>query len=112
MGKCRNYVGRAQPAAEGQDEGKPSTSGRSDSFTAGPQRYLCYFLHRYLDFRVAEVNALASLAGCKPGEVIWEEPFGRDWMSPFWYITLPNPAAAFEIGKKAVLVRVSDPGSS
>jgi hypothetical protein len=108
MAKSRNYVGRTQPAAELQSDG-PSTSGRSDdSFTAGPQKYLCYFLHRYLDFRVAEVNSLASLAGCKPGEVSWEEPFGGDWMSPFWYITLPSPAAAFEIAKKAVLVRVSE----
>ena len=25
---------------------------------------LCYFLHRYLDFRVPEVESLAEMAGC------------------------------------------------
>ena len=31
---------------------------------------LCYFLHRYLDFRVPEVSSLAELAGAG-GQIAW-----------------------------------------
>ena len=34
---------------------------------------LCYFLHRYLDFRVPEVDSLAELAGAG-GQIAWCEP--------------------------------------
>ena len=66
--------------------------------------YLCYFLHRHLDFRRAEVQALADLAGCG-AEVRWRAPHGDVEHSPLWHVWLPSDAAAREICERSVLVK-------
>jgi tRNA (guanine10-N2)-methyltransferase len=66
--------------------------------------YLCYFLHRHLDFRVAEFQALADLAGCG-GEVQWKKPFGDVEHSPFWYVWLPSEEMCREVLKRSILTR-------
>lgn len=53
---------------------------------------MCYFLHRHLDFRVAEFQALADLAGVGH-QVQWRKPFGDVEHSPFWYVWLPSVGA-------------------
>lgn len=55
---------------------------------AGRRRLLCYFLHRHLEFRLPEVEALASLEsrggpqastviGSGGPAVVWEKPFAN-----------------------------------
>ena len=57
--------------------------------------YLCYFMHRHLDFRVAEFTALAELAGC--GDTLqWRKPHGDAEHSPLWHVWLPSDAHAEE----------------
>jgi hypothetical protein len=110
MGKSRCWKSltptAAEEAAAAADPDGPSTSGRIQE-PHGPQRYLCYFIYRYLDFRIPEVTALASLAGCPPEDIQWEEPHGGNHLSPFWYVTFPSPHVAFTVAKYAVLTRVS-----
>ncbi|GBF97951.1 hypothetical protein Rsub_10624 [Raphidocelis subcapitata] len=69
----------------------------------GPVRYLCYFAHTLLDFRVAEFEALAAMAGAAPGEVVWEPPRNPD--SPFRFVTLPSRRIARHVAFRAVLLR-------
>jgi hypothetical protein len=71
------------------------------ALTAGRKRYLCYFLHRHLEFRLPEITSLAeALLGDRsngessigsssdssggtealpaaPPAVVWERPFGN-----------------------------------
>jgi hypothetical protein len=51
---------------------QPEQHGSSQASTAAPpdlqqttNRYMCYFLHRLLDFRVPELRALADMYGVK-----------------------------------------------
>lgn len=69
------------------------------------QHYLCYFLHRLLDFRIPEVESLAQGAGCHPQDVQWKAPVGGDAWSPFWYLKLPSEAVAQRIASRSLLVR-------
>ena len=63
----------------------------------------CYFLHRHLDFRRAEVQALADLAGS--GAEHASAPHGDVEHSPLWHVWLPSDAAAREICERSVLVK-------
>ena len=67
------------------------------------RRYLAVFLHRHLDFRRAEIEALAELTGA--GRLHWEQPI-RQPLSPFWYVWLPDDAAAQRIAERALLLKV------
>ncbi|GAB4813919.1 hypothetical protein N2152v2_000965 [Parachlorella kessleri] len=69
----------------------------------GLKRYLCYFLHRFLEFRIPEIEALAELAtgpllSAAPRDrqpsVLWERP-DEGLASPFWYAHLPSDAVVF-----------------
>ena len=66
--------------------------------------YLCYFLHRHLDFRREELQALADMAGCG-GEIKWREPHGGVDHSPFWKVYIPTEALAVEICRRSILTR-------
>lgn len=65
--------------------------------------YLCYFLHRHLDYRIAEVEALAALAGCPAPK--WRLPAGDLAHSPFYHIELPSDDVARSIAQRSVLVK-------
>lgn len=72
------------------------TAAQHPALTAGRKRYLCYFLHRHLEFRLPEVTSLAeALLGARVNDggdssaggpadappaaapaVVWERPFG------------------------------------
>eukprot|EP00879_Flechtneria_rotunda_P020053 GHRR01021085.1.p1 GENE.GHRR01021085.1~~GHRR01021085.1.p1 ORF type:complete len:127 (+),score=30.37 GHRR01021085.1:708-1088(+) len=94
-------------AIEADAPSQPSTSGRpfQDSSTRTTTRYLCYFLHRLLDFRIPELKALAGMSGVD--DLQWEAPVGGNEVSPFWYVHLPSEAVARQIVNRAVLIRVS-----
>ncbi|KAK3260705.1 hypothetical protein CYMTET_30355 [Cymbomonas tetramitiformis] len=66
--------------------------------------YLCYFLHRHLDFRRQEVQALADTCGCGK-EIEWRIPVAGNEDSPFWYINIPMESQAVSIGRRAMLVK-------
>jgi tRNA G10 N-methylase Trm11 len=66
--------------------------------------YLCYFMHRHLDFRRAEFQALADLNGF--GDAVeWRAPFGGVEHSPFHYVRLPSDDAARAIMKRSILTK-------
>lgn len=75
------------------------------------QMYLCYFMHRLLDFRQPEVTALADMAGCctqaDSDTFGFKTPFGGSKLSPFWYLRLPSESVAAAILQRSLLVKVS-----
>jgi hypothetical protein len=91
--------------AAARTAGEASTSGSSFR-----PKYLLVFPHRLLDFRLPELEAVAQVAGCKPGEMQLLEPFGGERLSPFWYMTVPSEDIARRIAERAVLLRVSSAG--
>ena len=74
-----------------------STSGRE---------FLAYFMHRHLDFRLAETDALLELAGHKAAPGRWRLPHGGLAYSPFWYLTLPSDEVARQIVARSILLKV------
>jgi hypothetical protein len=74
-----------------------STSGRE---------YLAYFMHRHLDFRLAETDALIELAGHAASPARWRLPHGGLAYSPFWYLRLPSDAVARQVVGRSILLKV------
>ncbi|KAL4439704.1 hypothetical protein ABPG75_002705 [Micractinium tetrahymenae] len=90
--------------------------------TAGRRRYLCYFLHRHLEFRLPDAQSAAEVAlegghaarldtGCRGGggggaAVVWEKPFGNRPESPFWYAHVHSKDAAKAIAARSLLTKV------
>jgi hypothetical protein len=91
--------------AAARTAGEASTSGSGST-----PKYLLVFPHRLVDFRLPELEAVAQVAGCKPGEMQLLEPYGGERLSPFWYMTVPSEDIARKIAERAVLLRVSRPG--
>ncbi len=52
--------------------------------SGGDPWYLCYFIHRLLDFRLPDVESVAEAVGCGVDSVKWRMPYGNEEMSPFW----------------------------
>ncbi len=73
-------------------------------------QFLCYFMHRLLDFRHAEIASIASLGGSNsPTEsngVSFDQPCGGSYLSPFWYVWLPSEDSAKTVAKRSLLVKV------
>lgn len=72
--------------------------------------YLCYFMHRLLDFRHPEIRSLVSLLDSHDNrnlaDVNIELPCGGSYLSPFWYVRLPSEALARSIAQRSLLVKV------
>ena len=73
-----------------------STSGRE---------YLAYFMHRHLDFRLAEVDSLMEALGVPSAPGRWRQPYGGQQYSPFWYLTLPSDEVARQLTQKSILLK-------
>lgn len=72
--------------------------------------YLCYFMHRLLDFRHPEMRSLAALLGpdnADPHSITFQSPCGGSYLSPFWYVRLPSETLARSIAQRSLLVKVS-----
>ena len=67
------------------------------------RRYLCYFLHRFLDYRAPELHSLAVMHGIP---VQLEPPKLEPDVSPFYYCRLPSDEAARRIAERSMLVKV------
>lgn len=72
--------------------------------------YLCYFMHRLLDFRHPEMVSLVSLLDRRDdptsGSVVFEPPRGGSYLSPFWYVRLPSETIARLVAQRSLLVKV------
>ena len=66
------------------------------------QEYLCYFLHRLLDFRAPELVSLASMAGI-PLRLV--PPALQPDVNPLWRCRLPSDAAARCLTQRSMLVK-------
>ncbi|KAK9842023.1 hypothetical protein WJX81_004620 [Elliptochloris bilobata] len=83
-----------------------STSGRGAGDTSGLKRYLVVFIHRHMEFRLPELEAVAVLVlGCGNLVVEPRRSTDRPW-SPFWYVWLPSDDAARAIAARTLLVRI------
>lgn len=79
----------------------------------GRHRYLCYFLHRYLAFRLPEVQALAEIANngspidAEDGLpiLVWENSYGNIDASPFWYIHVRSEDIVRFIAQRSMLLK-------
>lgn len=96
--------------------------GPSVEFLQSPE-YLCYFYHRYLDFRACEVQALSGLYAQttsadadnlsmaedkRPSHSLtWRLPEGAGSMSPVWFVSLPSDRVAERVASRSLLVKVS-----
>lgn len=71
--------------------------------------YLCYFLHRLLDYRLPEVEALAKLFlkedPTASYEVRWKIPQHHHPDSPFYFVDLPSEDIARSIASRSFLVK-------
>lgn len=101
-----------------------SSGELGSSLTSGRCRYLCYFLHRHLEFRLPEVESLAAMAGgtgrgsssmssdsgsggaAAAAAVVWEKPFGNRPESPFWYAHLASDEVACQVAARSMLTKV------
>ncbi|GAX79848.1 hypothetical protein CEUSTIGMA_g7288.t1 [Chlamydomonas eustigma] len=71
----------------------------------GSSWYMCYFLHRLLDFRVPDVESVISMLGYTLDLVQWQLPHGNEPFSPFWYLRLPNIELPRLIADRAMLTK-------
>lgn len=65
--------------------------------------YLCFFYHRLLDYRKAEVESLAQLF-CSEDEVNdlqWRLPLHHHQDSPFHFVNLPSEDVATKIANRS-----------
>ena len=72
--------------------------------------YLCYFMHRLLDFRHPEIRSLAALLDSDNADfhsISFQSPCGGSYLSPFWYVRLPSETLARSIAQRSLLVKVS-----
>lgn len=76
--------------------------------------YLCYFLHRLLDYRLPEVEALAKLflprqhqanGGAHDDGALWKQPLHHHPDSPFHFLNLPSEDIARSIVSRSFLVK-------
>ena len=78
--------------------------------------YLCYFMHRLLDFRHPEIRSLVSLLNSqtdpRSGDVAFELPCGGSYLSPFWYVRLPSETLAKSVAQRSLLVKVPPTSNS
>lgn len=73
--------------------------------------YLCYFLHRLLDYRLPEIEALAKLHGYSDGDKVgqglqWKQAPDHHPDSPFYYVNLPNEGIARKVATQSKLASV------
>eukprot|EP00850_Spirogloea_muscicola_P008336 SM000044S15983 [mRNA] locus=s44:346557:354690:- [translate_table: standard] len=84
--------------------GRKEGEAGEGSFPPASMWFLCYFVHRHLDFRVPELEALARLAGALP-PLCHRLPDGDHPDSPFCFVDLPSEAAAVAIAARSMLIK-------
>jgi len=92
----------AQHAAELRDNGANEQHADASTVPTDSRKYLCYFLHRLLDFRAPELEALASLAGVP---MRLTPPDLRPDINAFWTCHLPSDEAARRLAERSMLLK-------
>lgn len=78
---------------------------KTNESVKGLNKYLVYFVHRHLEYRLAEVEALATR---EPSTgLAWGRPYGGLTESPFWYLHLPSDAHVVRIAEQCLLAKVA-----
>ncbi|KAL3693576.1 hypothetical protein R1sor_007227 [Riccia sorocarpa] len=67
--------------------------------------FLCYFLHRLLDYRIPEVESLARLFLGEKVDLKWRQSPYHHPDSPFYFIDLPSEDIARKIASRSVLLK-------
>ncbi|BBN04731.1 tRNA (guanine10-N2)-methyltransferase [Marchantia polymorpha subsp. ruderalis] len=67
--------------------------------------FLCYFLHRLLDYRKPEIESLAKLFLGENAELKWKQSPHHHEDSPFYFIDLPSEDVARQIASRSVLLK-------
>ena len=88
----------AEPCSNGASE-RPADGLASPADT---RKYLCYFLHRMLDFRAPELESLAPMAGI-PMRLV--PPDLRPDTNAFWSCVLPDDDAARLLAQRSMLLK-------
>ena len=92
----------SQQLAAPRDNGANEHVASRPAVSAGLRKYLCYFLHRLLDFRAPELDALASMAGIHMQLV---PPDLRPDINAFWTCSLPSDDAARQLAQRSMLLK-------
>mmetsp|Transcript_22265 Transcript_22265/g.56648 ORF Transcript_22265/g.56648 Transcript_22265/m.56648 type:complete len:486 (-) Transcript_22265:551-2008(-) len=72
----------------------------------GYKWYLCHWAHKLLDFRQAELEAVAGMFGVPRDQMVFRQPpSDPPHMMPFWYVTLPNDDVARHILSRTMLTK-------
>jgi tRNA (guanine10-N2)-methyltransferase len=91
---------------------------------AGYTRYLLYFVHRHLSFRVPELDSLAEMVAAAAAAaaqanspfdsqalparpLVWERPALGHAPGPVWHAHLPSDAAVSSIAARSMLLKVA-----
>ncbi|KAK2076934.1 hypothetical protein QBZ16_005162 [Prototheca wickerhamii] len=69
----------------------------------GLNKYMVYFVHRHLEYRLAEVEALATEEA--DVRLAWSRPHGDLSESPFWYLHLPSDAHVTALAERCLLAK-------
>lgn len=75
-----------------------------DETVDGLNKYMVYFVHRHLEYRLAEVEALATEEA--DVRLAWSRPHGDLSESPFWYLHLPSDAHVTALAERCLLAKV------
>ena len=92
-----NYIPAMPFSRDGREQ-----PGNEPAAPAATQEYLCYFLHRLLDFRAPELVSLASMAGIRLQLV---PPDLRPDVNPLWRCRLPSDDAVRRLAQRSMLVK-------
>ena len=99
---CADSQHASQQPAELRDNGANEQHADASTVPADLRKYLCYFLHRLLDFRAPELEALASLAGVP---MRLTPPDLRPDINAFWTCHLPSDEAARQLAERSMLLK-------
>ena len=99
---CNDSQRASQHTAEPRNSGANEQNADVSTVPADLRKYLCYFLHRLLDFRAPELEALASLAGV-PMRLI--PPKLRPDINAFWTCHLPSDEAGRRLAQRSMLLK-------
>ncbi len=91
----------------------PEAQGAVDA-PHGCKWYVACFAHKFLNFRCAEVEALAGMAGCPSERITWQRPHSLvppendvPEMNPFWRVALPGDDVCKFVASRTILCKVS-----
>lgn len=97
------------------DQGQPGSESLQEQEQQQTRAYLCFFVHRFLGFRLQEAQALTQMAmqdhtsgltdSFNLPAIEWQLPEGGGELSPFRSVCLPSDAVAASIARRSMLIK-------